>query len=122
MPVYVYRCASCNAETEKRQSFSDASLTTCESCGGTVRRVLHAVGVIFKGSGFYSTDNRNGRNGKPTTDGSESGEKSTGAESAGDGATSKASGGESTGGTSKSEGGEKPSAPATPAASGTKSE
>ncbi len=68
MPIYVYRCADCRAETEKRQSFSDAPLTSCEACGGSVRRVVHPVGVIFKGSGFYSTDNRNGSKSKAADD------------------------------------------------------
>jgi len=74
VPIYVYRCADCKAETEKRQGFSDAPLTTCETCGGAVRRVLQPAGVIFKGSGFYSTDYRNGAAAKKST--TESGESS----------------------------------------------
>src|SRR5690348_3946608 len=58
MPIYVYQCADCEAQTEKRQGFADAPLTTCETCGGGLRRVLQPVGIIFKGSGWYSTDNR----------------------------------------------------------------
>ena len=66
MPIYVYNCASCNSDIEKRQGFNDAPLTTCEACGGDLRRVLQPVGIIFKGSGFYVTDSRggNGANGK----------------------------------------------------------
>jgi putative FmdB family regulatory protein len=64
MPIYVYRCAQCGSETEVRQGFADAPLTTCADCSGELRRVLHPVGVIFKGSGFYSTDNRSSANGK----------------------------------------------------------
>jgi putative FmdB family regulatory protein len=60
MPIYVYRCDDCSSQLEKRQGFSDAPLTTCETCGGSIRRVLQPVGIIFKGSGFYSTDNRSG--------------------------------------------------------------
>jgi putative FmdB family regulatory protein len=60
MPIYVYQCADCEAQTEKRQGFADAPLTTCETCGGGLRRVLQPVGIIFKGSGWYSTDNRSG--------------------------------------------------------------
>lgn len=56
MPVYTYVCQSCGAEIERRQSFSEPLLTTCESCGGTLRKLLHPAGVIFKGSGFYNTD------------------------------------------------------------------
>jgi putative FmdB family regulatory protein len=58
VPIYGYRCNTCGAEVEKRQSFTDAPLTTCESCGGSLRRLLHPVGIVFKGSGFYNTDNR----------------------------------------------------------------
>jgi putative FmdB family regulatory protein len=58
MPIYVYQCADCDTQIEKRQGFADAPLTTCERCGGSVRRVLQPVGIIFKGSGFYSTDSR----------------------------------------------------------------
>ena len=60
MPIYVYRCTDCTTEIEKRQGFSDAPLTTCESCSGSLRRVVQPAGVIFKGSGWYSTDHRNG--------------------------------------------------------------
>ncbi|HEY7061335.1 MAG TPA: FmdB family zinc ribbon protein [Chloroflexota bacterium] len=74
MPIYVYRCANCSGEIEKRQGFSDAPLTTCESCGGSLRRVLQPAGVIFKGSGWYSTDYRNGANGKKS--GGDSGDSS----------------------------------------------
>jgi putative FmdB family regulatory protein len=58
LPVYTYACKQCGADLERRQTFSDAPLTVCETCGGELRRVLHPVGVIFKGSGFYNTDNR----------------------------------------------------------------
>src|SRR5947209_16326152 len=56
MPIYVYQCAECEGQTEKRQGFADAPLTTCEGCGGSLRRVLQPVGIVFKGSGFYVTD------------------------------------------------------------------
>lgn len=58
MPIYTYQCQSCSAIAEKRQSFSDAPLTTCEQCGGNVRRLIHPVGIVFKGSGWYVTDSR----------------------------------------------------------------
>ena len=69
MPVYTYACKQCSAEIERRQSFSDAPLTVCESCGGELRRVLHPVGVIFKGSGFYNTDNRKSSGGSSSDSG-----------------------------------------------------
>ena len=107
MPIYVYRCADCNAEIEKRQGFSDAPLTTCDDCGGKLRRVLQPAGVIFKGSGFYSTDYRNGASGKKPT--SESGE-SSGTSPTENGSSTKSEKSESP--TAKSDGGEKKSAPA----------
>ncbi len=58
MPTYVYRCQQCGATLERRQSFQDAPLTECEVCDGELRRMIQPVQVIFKGSGFYSTDYR----------------------------------------------------------------
>ena len=58
MPIYTYKCQDCGADLEKRQGFEDAPLTTCERCSGRLRRTLHSVAIIFKGSGFYNTDNR----------------------------------------------------------------
>ncbi len=58
MPTYQYRCADCARELEVVQRFTDASLTQCPSCQGSLRKVFNAVGVVFKGSGFYATDNR----------------------------------------------------------------
>ena len=58
MPVYQYACTDCSEELEVRQSFADDSLTTCPSCAGRLRKILSAVGVVFKGSGFYRNDSR----------------------------------------------------------------
>ena len=60
MPIYTYRCEGCGETFDKRQSFSDAALTTHETCGGELRNVLHPAGIVFKGSGFYNTDYKNG--------------------------------------------------------------
>lgn len=60
MPTYQYRCTQCGEDLEAVQKFSDAPLTICPSCGGQLRKVFNAVGVVFKGSGFYRTDSRNG--------------------------------------------------------------
>lgn len=57
MPTYQYRCTECGRDLEVVQRFSDAALTTCPTCSGRLRKVFSAVGVVFKGSGFYSTDN-----------------------------------------------------------------
>ena len=56
MPRYDYRCADCDHAFELRQSFSEAGKGVCPQCSGTGRRVFHAVPVIYKGSGFYTTD------------------------------------------------------------------
>ena len=58
MPTYEYSCDSCGATLERWQRFSDNPLTECPSCGGQLQRVFNSVGIIFKGSGWYSTDNR----------------------------------------------------------------
>jgi putative FmdB family regulatory protein len=58
VPVYQYACADCSGELEVRQSFTDDSLTTCPTCEGRLRKILSAVGVVFKGSGFYRNDSR----------------------------------------------------------------
>ncbi len=58
MPTYQYRCTACGEELEAVQKFTDAALTQCPSCAGDLRKVFSAVGVVFKGSGFYATDSR----------------------------------------------------------------
>ena len=58
MPTYQYRCKACGEELEAVQRFSDPALTTCPACSGELRKVYNAVGVVFKGSGFYATDSR----------------------------------------------------------------
>jgi len=60
MPTYEYECQSCHERVEAVQRFSDPALTTCERCGGELRKVFSAVGIVFKGSGFYKTDSRSG--------------------------------------------------------------
>jgi putative FmdB family regulatory protein len=58
MPTYQYRCNDCSADLEVFQRMTDPSLTVCPRCEGHLRKVFSAVGVVFKGSGFYATDNR----------------------------------------------------------------
>lgn len=58
MPIYEYACTSCGERTEARQSFSDPPLEECPHCGGKLRKLYSPVGVVFKGSGFYSTDSK----------------------------------------------------------------
>jgi putative FmdB family regulatory protein len=58
MPTYEYECQACQRRLEVVQRFADAPLTTCEECGGELRKVFSAVGIVFKGGGFYKNDSR----------------------------------------------------------------
>jgi putative FmdB family regulatory protein len=58
VPTYQYACTACDHTFEQFQSFSDDALTVCPQCQGRLRKVFNAVGVVFKGSGFYRTDSR----------------------------------------------------------------
>ena len=58
MPTYQYACTECGHAFEQVQSFSDDALTVCPECEGRLRKVFNAVGVVFKGSGFYRNDSR----------------------------------------------------------------
>ena len=58
MPVYAYKCRDCFTPLELHQNFTDAPLTDCPECGGTLRKQYGSVGVTFNGSGFYRTDSR----------------------------------------------------------------
>jgi putative FmdB family regulatory protein len=60
VPTYQYTCTECGEPLEAVQKFTDAPLTVCPACGGRLRKVFSAVGIVFKGSGFYRTDSRNG--------------------------------------------------------------
>jgi putative FmdB family regulatory protein len=70
MPTYEYECRGCGGRVEAFQKMSDDPLTTCETCGGALRRLLFPAGIIFKGPGFYVNDYKNkeagsnGANGK----------------------------------------------------------
>ncbi|QBX56015.1 FmdB family transcriptional regulator [Nocardioides seonyuensis] len=75
MPTYQYACTECGHAFEQFQSFSDDALTHCPECDGRLRKVFNAVGVVFKGSGFYRTDSRSGSSSSDTaTKSSSSGE------------------------------------------------
>jgi putative FmdB family regulatory protein len=56
MPLYEYECESCGARVERIQKFSDPPLSTCEQCGGPLRKLLSSPAIQFKGSGWYITD------------------------------------------------------------------
>lgn len=61
MPTYQYACTACEHRLEAVQAFTDDALTVCPECGGKLRKLFGSVGVVFKGSGFYRTDSRNGK-------------------------------------------------------------
>ena len=75
MPTYEYACTDCGERLEVVQRFSDDPLTVCPVCSGPLRKVFSAVGVVFKGSGFYKTDSRSSGTSK-----TEPAKKSDGAE------------------------------------------
>ena len=60
MPTYQYSCTACGEPLEVVQKFTDDALTECPACGGPLRKLYNAVGIVFKGSGFYRTDSRSG--------------------------------------------------------------
>ncbi len=97
MPTYQYRCQDCQSPLEVVQKFTDDPLTECPSCQGSLRKVFSAVGVVFKGSGFYATDSRATK-------------KKPGSSAKSDKADSKPSGGESKASSSTSGGEKKPAA------------
>jgi putative FmdB family regulatory protein len=70
VPTYDYQCRACNAVTEVIHSMLEEGPSTCARCGGQLRRILYPTGIIFKGSGFYSTDSRSGSNGGRSASGS----------------------------------------------------
>lgn len=88
VPTYRYVCTDCGNQLEVVQKFTDDALTACPTCEGRLRKVFSAVGVVFKGSGFYRTDSRapanaSGGNGKGSANGSDSSSdsESTGSDS-----------------------------------------
>jgi putative FmdB family regulatory protein len=98
MPTYTYRCKECGHQFDQRQRMSDDPLTICPVCEGEIRRVVSSVGVVFKGSGFYVTDNRgknsaNGKNPETTSNTENPSEKKTATPAADAKKTSKASAG-----------------------------
>jgi putative FmdB family regulatory protein len=98
LPTYQYRCTDCGHEFEEFQSFTDDALTVCPVCEGRLRKVFNAVGVVFKGSGFYRTDNRekassssdssSGSSSSSSADSSSPGSKSSDSTSSGSTSTS----------------------------------
>jgi putative FmdB family regulatory protein len=98
VPTYDYRCRSCGSTYEVIHSMLEEGPTTCERCGGELRRILYPTGIIFKGSGFYRTDSRASSSSSSDGAGKAAAKPAPAATSAGDG--SGASGGTSSGGES----------------------
>ena len=98
MPTYQYQCTDCGEALEVRQSFTDDALTVCPNCQGTLRKVFNAVGVVFKGSGFYRNDSRSsGKSSVPAKSESSSKSSSNGSSSNGSSSGSSSSGSSSSG-------------------------
>jgi putative FmdB family regulatory protein len=92
VPTYQYTCTECGEPLEAVQKFTDAPLTVCPACGGRLRKVFSAVGIVFKGSGFYRTDSRNGSVAAPAAkDKDKDKEKSSSSESSSSSSTSDSS-------------------------------
>ncbi len=113
MPTYQYTCTDCGDAVEAVQKFTDAPLTECSGCGGRLRKVFSPVGIVFKGSGFYRTDSRNGSSAsapakeKASSDASSSSSESSSASSNGSADKPAAKKAETAGTASKSSASEK---------------
>ncbi|MFT4289514.1 FmdB family zinc ribbon protein [Nocardioides sp.] len=83
MPTYQYACTECGHAFEQFQSFSEDALTVCPECQGKLRKVYNAVGVVFKGSGFYRTDSRGSTDTASTTSAGSTTSSSSSSESSG---------------------------------------
>jgi putative FmdB family regulatory protein len=88
VPTYQYACTECGHAFEQVQSFTDDALTVCPQCSGRLRKVFNAVGVVFKGSGFYRTDSRSGSSSTVPAASSSSSESSSSSSDSGKSSTS----------------------------------
>lgn len=96
VPTYQYQCTQCGEALEVQQAFTDEALTVCPACEGRLRKVYNAVGVVFKGSGFYRTDSRatngSGKDAAGASSSSTASSSSKSADSAGAGSSTAAAG------------------------------
>ena len=104
MPTYQYACTECGHAFEQVQSFSEDALTVCPVCQGRLRKVFNAVGVVFKGSGFYRTDSRSGSNASVPAAPKSTDASSSGSSGSADGGSSTTSTSSSAGSTSSTSG------------------
>jgi putative FmdB family regulatory protein len=91
VPTYQYACNDCGEQLEVVQKFTDDALTVCPDCQGNLRKVFSAVGIVFKGSGFYRTDNRASSNSSSTTSSSSSNSSSSSSSKSGESKSSDSS-------------------------------
>ncbi|MCP9997355.1 FmdB family zinc ribbon protein [Streptomyces werraensis] len=94
MPTYQYQCTECGEGLEAVQKFTDDALTECPSCQGRLKKVFSAVGIVFKGSGFYRNDSR-GSSSSSSPASSKSSGSSSSSSSSSDSASSSSSSGSS---------------------------
>ncbi len=105
MPTYQYACTECGHAFEQFQSFSDDALTVCPECEGRLRKVFNAVGVVFKGSGFYRNDSRtDGKSTVSAGSSSDGGSKSAGSDTGSKSSDSKPSSESATSGSGSASG------------------
>ncbi|WP_327068481.1 FmdB family transcriptional regulator [Kitasatospora sp. NBC_01250] len=100
MPTYQYQCTECGSGLEVVQKFTDEALTVCPNCQGRLRKVFSAVGVVFKGSGFYRTDSRSSSSSSVGASSGAASGGSTGSTGSGAGASSASPGASSSSSTS----------------------
>ncbi|MFF2192430.1 FmdB family zinc ribbon protein [Streptomyces sp. NPDC058157] len=103
MPTYQYQCTECGEGLEAVQKFTDEALTVCPSCDGRLKKVFSAVGIVFKGSGFYRNDSRGASSSStPASKSSSASSSSTTTSTASAPAAASSSTSSSTGGSSSS--------------------
>ncbi|HPX35560.1 MAG TPA: zinc ribbon domain-containing protein [Mycobacterium sp.] len=117
MPTYSYACTECDNRFDAVQAFTEDALTTCPQCSGRLRKLFNSVGVVFKGSGFYRTDNRetgkkSSSDSSVSSSSSSSGDSSSSTSSSPSSSSGSSSSGSSSSGSSSS-GSSSSSAPAT---------
>ncbi|MGA4984592.1 FmdB family zinc ribbon protein [Streptomyces cellulosae] len=92
MPTYQYQCTECGEGLEAVQKFTDDALTECPSCQGRLKKVFSAVGIVFKGSGFYRNDSRGSSSSSSPASSKSSGSSSSSSSSSDSGSSSSSSG------------------------------
>ena len=95
MPTYQYQCTACGEGLEAVQKFTDDALTECPSCNGRLKKVFSAVGIVFKGSGFYRNDSRGSSSSSSPAKSSSSASGSSSSDSSGSASSSSSGSGSS---------------------------